>query len=799
MTTKKTILRNLGIAVVAAGLVACNGAESRKAKYTEEGKKLFLEGDYEKAGLAFKNVLQIDPKDWENHYQMAEVFSKEGKIEQAFNEYRLVAAQDENHVMARVRVGQLLLLNRNADAAEKMVDEALAKQPDNVEALVLKAGVQSAKNDNDAAISTVDKALQLKPDDVSATLMQASIQARLGRTDKSVQVLKDAIEKQPKSVPLRSMLAGLYTRNNQLAEAEAVLQDILKVDPQQFQNYKTLAMFQMAGKQTDKAEATLREAVQNIPDSDIAKTTLVEFLVEKRSPDIAIAEILPMIEKNPEDYNLKFKLANVQLAKKDVPAAEATFKEVIEQNKLGPSGISARDKLAALYALTKRPDEAKALIKEVLEANPRDSESLTLRGQFALAENQIPEAIADFRSVLVDQPNNVNVLKMLATAHLRNNEDTLARENIEKVVAATPNDEAARLDLASLMLKAGQKEQAQLQVDTLLKNNPKSVRGLEAQFKIYLTEKQWDKAQAIAKKVQELNEKDPTGFYMAGLGQQAANKLEAAIEAFEKALSKKPDAIEPLNELIKTYMALKQPDKALAKLQQIVKQQPDNVIAYNLIGGIDLSQQKFPEAKAAFNKALDIKPDWFGPYRSLALIAMQEKNKAEAINILKKGIEKTKGVLELVVDLARIYHSSGEHDKVIALYEESYNAHPDSVMAINNLASYLSDYAPTSPNLARAAKMTESFSKSNNASLVDTVGWVAYKQGDYVKAKDSLLKAVELQPNALVSHYHLGMTYFKQNDKTKAVEELQKVVDAKVGFDGLETAKETLKTIQSGA
>jgi tetratricopeptide (TPR) repeat protein len=286
-----------------------------------------------------------------------------------------------------------------------------------------------------------------------------------------------------------------------------------------------------------------------------------------------------MIEKNSEDYNLKFKLANVQLAKKDVPAAEATFKEIIEQNKLGPNGISARDKLAALYALTKRPDEAKALIKEVLEANPRDGEALTLRGQFALAESQIPEAIADFRSVLVDQPNNVNVLKMLATAHLRNNEDTLARENIEKVVAATPNDEAARLDLASLMLKAGQKEQAQQQVDTLLKNNPKSLKGLEAQFKIYLTEKQWDKAQAIAKQVQELNQTDPTGFYMAGLGQQAANKLEAAIEAFEKALSKKPDAIEPLNELIKTHMALKQPDKALAKLQQIIKQQPDNVIA----------------------------------------------------------------------------------------------------------------------------------------------------------------------------------------------------------------------------
>jgi hypothetical protein len=57
MTSKKTILRNLGIAIVSASLVACGGAEERKAKYMEEGSQLFQAGDYEKAELAFKNVL----------------------------------------------------------------------------------------------------------------------------------------------------------------------------------------------------------------------------------------------------------------------------------------------------------------------------------------------------------------------------------------------------------------------------------------------------------------------------------------------------------------------------------------------------------------------------------------------------------------------------------------------------------------------------------------------------------------------------------------------------------------------
>ena len=84
MYTKRTILRNLGIAVLTTGLVACDGADERKAKYMEEGSQLFQAGDYEKAQLAYKNVLQIDPKHWESRYQMAETLSKQGKIENAF-------------------------------------------------------------------------------------------------------------------------------------------------------------------------------------------------------------------------------------------------------------------------------------------------------------------------------------------------------------------------------------------------------------------------------------------------------------------------------------------------------------------------------------------------------------------------------------------------------------------------------------------------------------------------------------------------------------------------------------------
>lgn len=796
MKNKRKLFKDIAIAVLICGLAACNGADERKAKYMEEGLQLMKEGDYEKAQLAFKNVIQIDPKHWESHYQIAEAFSKQGKIENAFKEYNAIVANDDNHVMARVRIGQLMLLNHSVEETGKLVNQALAKEPNNVEALVLMAGVQTAKNDAAGALATIQKALQISPDDVGATLMRASLLLRENNTDQAVNLLKQLIAKKPDNLSLRSMLVGVLLKNNQLADAEQQLIEIIKIKPDDAQGYRNLALFQSGGNQLDKAEATLRDAVVKLADNESAKNNLIDFLIEKRSVDIASQQLQSFIDANPQAYGMKFKLASLQLANQQLGQAEATLKHVVEQDKLGPSAVIARNKLTVIYMATKRIDQAKVMNKEVLEINPRDAEALSIRGQFSLAENKFSEAISDFRSVLVDQPKNVMILKALASAHLRNNEPELAREYIEKVVAVAPNDEASRIDLVGLYVNAGHEDQARQQLAELLKQTPKSLNGLETLFKLEVSRKNWEKAQEVARNIQQTFPEEGIGSYMSGLSYEAEGKLEQAVTAYEQALSKKPDGVEPLNALVKTFLALKQPDKAVARLKQAIGQRPDSFIAYHQLGGVYLSQQKFADAKAAFNKALEIKPEWFAPYRSLAVGELMQKNTDAALSIYKKGIEKTNGASELVEDLAKLYHEAGKNGDVIALYEESLKRFPDSLLAANNLASYLSDYAATAENLARAAKLAEPLIKTNNPSFLDTAGWIAYKQNNLDKAKLLMEKVVQLDPDPAINQYHLGMVYFKLGEKDKAIERLQKAIASnKNDFSGLNEANQTLETL----
>lgn len=793
---KRSVANKLSVVLLAAGLAGCNGTKDRKAIYMEQGNKLYQAGDYDKAQLAFKNLLQIDPNNSEVRYLLAETLSKQGKIKEAFEHYKAVMNADAAHVMSRIRAGQLFLLNGRLEEARQLADEALSLAPNNVNALVFQAAVLAANNSSDTAIVSVEKALQIKPDSSDAILMLASIYTKSGNDDKAIRRLQQAMAKDPDNEAMQLMLANLFVKNQMKDEAEKALKKLVELKPDNPLNYRRLVSFYASNEQLDQAEHVLRDSVKRFPDDDKARMELVDFLYKARNVDTAIAELLPLIDRFPAAYELRFKLADFQLKKGELENAESTLKEVISADEAGPFGIKARNALARLYVAGKRPNEAKSLMLDVLNENPRDAEALTLRGQFALAEGKTDEAIGDFRSVLVDQPNNVQVLKLLASSHVANNDLLLARENMEKVVTASPLDIQARQDLVELLFRLGKPSQTEQHINTLLSIDSKNTKALEYLFKLRLAKKDWTKAQQATEAIRQLTDNDASAYYMSGLAYQAEGKLERSIAAFKESLKLKSDAIEPLTQLIKSYIALDRIDQAIDQLNKIIKRDGSHFVAYNLLGEVYLQDRKLKEADRAFNQAIKIKPEWFHVYRNLAKVELLKKNKSAAINVLREGLEKTNQSIELIKDLATLLHNEGKHDEVIKLYEEAYKKYPDSVVTINNLASYLTDYGNDQESLKRAAELSEPFALSNNPNMLDTAAWIAFKQGSYIEAQQLLEKAVELGPISPVISYHLGMVYYKQGDNNSAKSYLSKAISTSENFKGIEQAREILHTIE---
>ena len=790
------VFNQIAITLLAISLFACGSTEDRKEKFMLQGKQLFQAGNYKQAQQAFEHVLQINPEDNESRYQVAESLSKQGEVVKAFDAYQNVVKKDEKHLMSRIRLGQLLLMNGQLADAENMLQQVMELEPENVEALVFQANVNVLKSNTDAAIVSIEKALELNPDSTSAIMMMAAIYHKTAKIDKAISLLQQAVNRLKGHDAMHLMLANLYLHKQNKVQAEQQLKAVMQLKPADFSAYQRLAAFYLADNQLDQSEQMLRDGLQQSSERLQAQLYLIDFLAEKRNVDVAMTELLPMIEQHAEDYALQFKLATLQLNKAQPEQAEETLKQIIEQDKLAEFGVKARNTLAALYLSNHSMEQAKGLVAEVLTADADNHDGLLLQGRFALAEGKTDQAIDEFRKLLANKANDSQVLKLLASAHVMNNDAVLAAENMQKVLALNAQDITARQDLVELLIRTSQYPLAEQHLAVLLKQDAGNKKALEALFKLRIQQKNWSGAQQITQLFLQDEANESLGHYMSGLAYQAEGELPASIDAFKNALKIKPDAIEPLTQLIKSYIALDQSRHAQSYLKKLIKNDKDHFVAYKLSGDLYLQQKDWQEADKAFRQAMKIKPEWADMYRNIAKIALIEQDQAAAIKILRKGIDKTGSTIALLNDLAAIYHNEGNHTEALALYETAYQQQPTSALAINNLARYLSHADQNPEALARAAKLAEPLEQTANAHLLDTVAWIAFRQGSYDKAQGILEKVIASSEVSPVIHYHLGMVYFKQGDKAQAKNYLDKALSASTDFEGVEQLKKVLNNIK---
>ena len=152
----KRLILLVCIAFLLAAITACGSQEEKKMKFFEKGKTLYEQGDYVKAQLEFKNALQIDPKFADGYFWLGMIKQHEGNWKPAYGSFAKAAELDPDHLAAQLQLGRLLLLSRNTDKALEKAELILAKEPENVDALILKATGLLTKNDNTGAIALME-------------------------------------------------------------------------------------------------------------------------------------------------------------------------------------------------------------------------------------------------------------------------------------------------------------------------------------------------------------------------------------------------------------------------------------------------------------------------------------------------------------------------------------------------------------------------------------------------------------------------------------------------------------------
>ena len=76
--------------------------------------------------------------------------------------------------------------------------------------------------------------------------------------------------------------------------------------------------------------------------------------------------------------------------------------------------------------------------------------------------------------------------------------------------------------------------------------------------------------------------------------------------------------------------------------------------------------------------------------------------------------------------------------------------------------------------------------------VLDTLGFVYYKRGEYGLAEPPLRQAAELSTNNAMIQYHLGLTYHQLGRKADAATWLRRSLQADAKFAGADIARKLL-------
>jgi tetratricopeptide (TPR) repeat protein len=124
--------------------------------------------------------------------------------------------------------------------------------------------------------------------------------------------------------------------------------------------------------------------------------------------------------------------------------------------------------------------------------------------------------------------------------------------------------------------------------------------------------------------------------------------------------------------------------------------------------------------------------------------------------------------------LAMSLYQVGEYDQARSLYEKLVAAQPD-VRTLNNLAYLLVDHY-ADPKAALPLAQQAAAMAPNTASVLDTLGWIQFKNGQLEQARLTLERSMGIRPLPVTS-LHLGQVYAQQNIPARARELLTQAVD----------------------
>ena len=725
----------------------------RKQKYFDSGEKYFAQGNYREAAIQFANAVQIDSRFAQAHYELSQAYLKLGETNRAFQELTRTVELTPDNYRAHADLANLLVTVRNPDGspvqdalkqAKTHLDLLRASQPNSAETHEAWANYYAAQNDIPGAMQEMQLAIAADPDRSESYLLMAIFQLRSNLPDQAEINFKKAVQVDPKAVNAQLALAGFYQSRNRFAEAEQEFKHAIDVDPKSPVARAAYVRLLLQEGKKDEIESFLRQTKKDLSDNREGYRMLGDFYFASGDLDKATTEYTSLYNDHPKDTQVK--------------------KNYIQ-----------------LLILKNRLDEATKLDNEMLKSNPRDVDALVFKGQLQLRRNDSGGAADSLQSALRNDRENAVAHYQLGLAYAQQQNEGRAESEWREAVRIRPDLIDAQRSIAGLELRRGDLDALLQTAQQIIKAQPYSPDGFLLKGIAHLARQKYTDAQQDAEQAAQRAPQSPAPLIQLGNIQFAQKHYADAEKFFQQALDKDPSSTEGLSGLMNTYVAAKQPDKAIAAANAQIAKAPNNSNFYDLLGTALFNTKKdLPGAEGALRKAIELDKNNVDALEKLGKVQVQEGSADQALALYQQSIKDNPREVAFYILCGELYEAKKDWEQAKSMYQQALSVSPDHPLASNNLAYVILEQGGN-VDVAMGMAQTARRGMPDSPNAADTLGWAYYQKGIYQSAISQFQEALRLSekrggPEDADVHYHLGLAYQKTNQPALARQQLEKAV-----------------------
>lgn len=507
---------------------------------------------------------------------------------------------NEGHPQLPLLLAQTLLNTGKADAALRLVEDYLKRQPQGIEGYELLAKILTALKREDEITPRLEKSAKLDPNNIPLQYALADRYRETGQGERAEALYKALLSAQPSSQAYGALAASLLKRKKTeellkvISEAiarpggaeaigpqlEAIKKDPayaeevldvglnrLSADPANLDRPTMIVLTHIANG-ADKLEklADLQRLVLRRNASPMAYRELVETLVRLRKYGEAAGIIDQLMAKYPDEKNARqlVMLGKIRRAADQIgPATEAVRAAL----KLEPNDTEAESLLAILLSQAGKIDAAIEILRSALRLKPDDAELNRLLGALLGQFGRNDEAIALYTGLLERYPNNDEMVKFarsgLSVIYVNQGDFAKGEAELEALLERNPEDAGVNNDLGYLYADQGKDlEKAEQMIRKALQEEPDSSAYLDSLGWVLFKRGKFKEAVApLEQAVKSFNTAgDATIYEHLGdvyLRLNEAAKAKAAWEKAEQAASKAVPPDRRLPEIRKKLEGLK--------------------------------------------------------------------------------------------------------------------------------------------------------------------------------------------------------------------------------------------------